>query len=74
MKYLLIIISLISLNCSAQKPTIYGIGDSTMANKVKPEENPEKGWGMLFPMFLKVTISANLGEDNCSYLVRLFVI
>ncbi|TDE02706.1 rhamnogalacturonan acetylesterase [Flavobacterium hiemivividum] len=23
-----------------------------MANKVKPEENPERGWGQLFPMFL----------------------
>lgn len=43
---------LISLNSLAQKPTIYGIGDSTMANKVKPEENPERGWGQLFPMFL----------------------
>ena len=52
MKKFLLIIALISLSCWAQKPTIYGIGDSTMANKVKPEENPEKGWGMLFPMFL----------------------
>jgi lysophospholipase L1-like esterase len=43
---------LISLNCLAQKPTIYGIGDSTMADKVKPEENPERGWGQLFPTFL----------------------
>ena len=23
-----------------------------MANKVKPEENPERGWGQMFPMFL----------------------
>ncbi|HSD05738.1 rhamnogalacturonan acetylesterase [Flavobacterium sp.] len=48
---------LISLNCLAQKPTIYGIGDSTMANKVKPEENPERGWGMLFPQFLNDNIT-----------------
>ena len=51
---------LISLNCFAQKPTIYGIGDSTMANKVKPEENPERGWGMLFPQFL----DDNIKFDN----------
>jgi lysophospholipase L1-like esterase len=53
MKYkFILIITLISLNCLAQKPTIYGIGDSTMANKVKPDENPERGWGQMFPMFL----------------------
>ena len=49
---------LISLNCFAQKPTIYGIGDSTMANKVKPDENPERGWGQMLPLFFndKITI------------------
>lgn len=52
MKWIPLFFMLISLNCLAQKPTIYGIGDSTMANKVKPEENPERGWGQLFPMFL----------------------
>ena len=52
MKYCLLILSLISINCFSQKPTIYGIGDSTMANKVKPDENPERGWGQLFPQFL----------------------
>jgi lysophospholipase L1-like esterase len=52
MKYCLLILSLISINCFAQKPTIYGIGDSTMANKVKPDQNPERGWGQVFPQFL----------------------
>jgi lysophospholipase L1-like esterase len=52
MKLISLFLLLISLNCLAQKPTIYGIGDSTMADKVKPEENPERGWGQLFPTFL----------------------
>lgn len=52
MKLIPLFLMLISLNCLAQKPTIYGIGDSTMADKVKPEENPERGWGQLFPSFL----------------------
>jgi lysophospholipase L1-like esterase len=52
MKWIPLFFMLISLNCLAQKPTIYGIGDSTMADKIKPEENPERGWGQLFPMFL----------------------
>ena len=47
-----LLLMLISLNCLAQKTTIYGIGDSTMANKVKPEENPERGWGQMMPLFL----------------------
>lgn len=48
-KFLLVL--LISLNIFAQKTTIYLIGDSTMANKVKPDENPEHGWGQVLPTF-----------------------
>lgn len=48
---------LISLSSLAQKPTIYGIGDSTMANKVKPDENPERGWGQMLPMFFNDNIT-----------------
>lgn len=47
---------LISLSSLAQKPTIYGIGDSTMANKVKPDENPERGWGQMLPLFFNDNI------------------
>jgi lysophospholipase L1-like esterase len=52
-----ILLLLISLNCLAQKPTIYGIGDSTMANKIKPEENPERGWGQMLPLFFNDNIT-----------------
>ena len=32
------------------KPTLYLIGDSTMADKLL-DDNPERGWGQLFPNF-----------------------
>jgi len=56
MKRILIVIMLISLNCFAQKTTIYTIGDSTMADKIKPEENPETGWGQVLPLFFNSDI------------------
>ncbi len=50
-------ICLLAILCTtftfAQKTTIYGIGDSTMANKSKPETNPEHGWGQVLQPFLK---------------------
>lgn len=42
---------LFSLISTAQKTTIYGIGDSTMANKKDPERNPEHGWGQVLQPF-----------------------
>lgn len=41
---------------SAQrKITVYGIGDSTMANKRNPETNKERGWGMVLQQFFDTT-------------------
>ena len=54
---LIVIVLLVSLNATAQKPTIYLIGDSTMANKKNPEENPEHGWGQVLPEFFNDKIS-----------------
>ena len=34
-----------------KKPVVFLIGDSTMANK-PVDDNPERGWGQLFPDFL----------------------
>jgi len=43
--------SLILLICAAtSRPTIHLIGDSTMADKPL-DDNPERGWGQLFPLF-----------------------
>jgi len=33
-----------------QDITLYMVGDSTMAEKRDPEHNPERGWGMAFPV------------------------
>ncbi|NIG55521.1 glycosyl hydrolase family 28 protein [Chitinophaga sp. Cy-1792] len=48
----ILLISLIGLMPTASKPTIFLIGDSTMANKPL-EDNPERGWGQLFPKFFE---------------------
>lgn len=39
-----------------QKPTLFLIGDSTMADKENPEKNPEHGWGQVLPEFLTTGI------------------
>lgn len=69
-KYLLLL--LIVFNVSAQKITIYGIGDSTMADKVKPNENPEHGWLQVFPQFvtkdLKIVNKAVNGRSTKSFI------
>ncbi|HBV15880.1 rhamnogalacturonan acetylesterase [Chryseobacterium carnipullorum] len=35
-----------------QKPTLFLIGDSTMANKENPDKNPEHGWGQMLPLLM----------------------
>lgn len=50
-------IFLFTLTLTAQqKPSLYTIGDSTMANKPDPDENPEKGWAQILPEFLIVEL------------------
>jgi len=52
MKKIIIIASLITSGLAfmlpVKKPTIFLVGDSTMANK-PTDDNPERGWGQLFP-------------------------
>lgn len=39
-------------NASRNKPIkLFLVGDSTMADKNSPEDNPERGWGMVLPSF-----------------------
>ena len=64
MKFITFLLLLLTLNCFAQKPTIYGIGDSTMANKTKPEENPERGWGQMLPLFFNDNITIDNRAQN----------
>ncbi|MBS1511836.1 MAG: right-handed parallel beta-helix repeat-containing protein [Bacteroidetes bacterium] len=46
----LLVISGLAFFTPDKKPVIFLIGDSTMANKPL-EENPERGWGQLFPNY-----------------------
>ena len=49
----LIVLLLVTSSCMAQQTTIYTIGDSTMANKKNPDENPEHGWAQVLQQFFK---------------------
>ncbi|WP_026754677.1 rhamnogalacturonan acetylesterase [Sediminibacter sp. Hel_I_10] len=42
---------------SNQNVMLYTIGDSTMADKPDPNENPERGWCQLLPQFLNDNIA-----------------
>jgi hypothetical protein len=47
-----IILTLLIFSCNSnQEVRILLIGDSTMADKPNPEENPERGWGQMLPDF-----------------------
>ncbi len=48
--FLLAVITSFAFMQPDKKPTIFLIGDSTCANKPL-EDNPERGWGQLFPNF-----------------------
>lgn len=55
MRFYFLLCFCISWSCFAQKTTLYTIGDSTMADKIKPDENPEKGWCQVLPSFFDLT-------------------
>ena len=52
----LILLLFITTSCIAQQTTIYTIGDSTMADKKNPEENPEHGWVQVLPQFFNADV------------------
>lgn len=58
MKKILLILGIVisSLSIAQKKPTLFLIGDSTMANKENPDKNPEHGWGQVLPQFLTTGI------------------
>ena len=60
-KYLLIFLLISSIGF-AQKTTLWGIGDSTMANKQNPDRNPEFGWMQVFQPFFKNNIKNTLAS------------
>lgn len=48
---LLITLSVVGGCTQNQQPTLFLIGDSTMADKSNPEKNPERGWGQMLSLF-----------------------
>ncbi len=61
------------LQPSEEHVTIYMIGDSTMADKPL-EDNPERGWGQLFPTFFNSSVTienhAKNGRSTRSFLAE----
>ena len=53
--YFLILFSCIIY--AQESPTLYLVGDSTMADKKNPEENPEHGWGQMLPELMTDNIN-----------------
>lgn len=50
MKFFIVCLFALSLlGHSQEKTTLFLIGDSTMADKPDPEQNPERGWGQMLP-------------------------
>lgn len=72
MKHILGLLLLFTISASAQKITIYGIGDSTMADKANPAKNPEHGWLQVFPKLVtsnvKVINKAVNGRSTKSFI------
>jgi lysophospholipase L1-like esterase len=64
-KYVLFFSVLLSVfTFSQQKPTLFLIGDSTMANKENPDKNPEHGWGQMLPLLLTTGIEIQNHATN----------
>ena len=69
----LLFLGLIGMSFKPAPPTIYLIGDSTMANKAgTPEENPERGWGQALQQYfnpaVKVENHAVNGRSSKSFI------
>jgi lysophospholipase L1-like esterase len=58
MKKIILLFSIVISTCvvAQKKPTLFLIGDSTMANKENPEKNPEHGWGQVLNQFFTAGI------------------
>jgi lysophospholipase L1-like esterase len=68
----LLVLGALSCACRSARPvTVHMIGDSTMADKPL-EGNPERGWGQLFPLYVRegvtVTNYARNGRSTQSFI------
>lgn len=64
MKIKVFLFLLFATSCFAQKITVYGIGDSTMANKTNPTENPEHGWAQVLQQFFDTSVVVDNRAQN----------
>ena len=60
----LAVMTAVSLLAQEQKPTIFMIGDSTMADKKLDGGSPERGWGQMLPGFLTEDIIVSNHAKN----------
>ena len=69
-----LLVALLTASSDKQKPVIYMIGDSTMANKSLAGGNPERGWGHVLPGFFSSDIivdnHAVNGRSSLSFMSR----
>ncbi|MFZ4929014.1 rhamnogalacturonan acetylesterase [Chryseobacterium sp. Mn2064] len=63
-KKLTLLFLFLSIIIWSQQPTLFLIGDSTMANKENPDRNPEHGWGQMLPSFLTTGINIQNHATN----------
>ncbi|MCS4302771.1 rhamnogalacturonan acetylesterase [Chryseobacterium sp. BIGb0232] len=63
-KRITLLLLFLSIMTLAQQPTLFLIGDSTMANKENPDKNPEHGWGQMLPSLLNSGISIQNHATN----------
>lgn len=54
---LLLLPALLALAPAPAHTTVFMIGDSTMADRPTPEQNPYRGWGQLLPRFFDSTVT-----------------
>ena len=54
---LLLLPALVALAPAPSRTTVFMIGDSTMADRPTPEQNPYRGWGQLLPSFFDSTVT-----------------
>ncbi len=65
----MLLIAMLLFTAARRKPvTLFLVGDSTMADKEKLVESPERGWGQLFPTYLDSTkvVVANYARNGRS--------
>ncbi|MEO2128314.1 MAG: rhamnogalacturonan acetylesterase [Christiangramia sp.] len=58
--FCLLILCVMNLSAQDHSPTLFLIGDSTMADKKDPDKNPEHGWGQMLPELM----TAGIKIDN----------